>query len=104
MDELPFKRPEPEDWEGHVGQMFKAHDSTTDEALAELKLESCDLMGYTVPPFNLRAYTLIFTGSSQTPLQQSTYRFVRSGFEPEDIFIVPVAEASGIRTYQAVYS
>jgi len=55
-------------------------------------------------PANREPFSLIFEGPATAPLGQGTYRFAIAAMSELDIFIVPIGERDGLRSYQAIFS
>lgn len=49
-------------------------------------------------------FELIFVGSSEFPLPQDQYALTHPNQEVFPLFLVPIAEKNGERTYQAIFS
>lgn len=70
----------------------------------ELKLvEATDNKGND-PKRGFESFSLIFTGASSVPLDQSTYAFAHPKMGNFDLFMVPLSDKDGVRRYQVIFN
>ena len=72
---------------------------TSDGGTVTLTLASVQVMS---APRGYEAFSITFVGPEGRPLAQDTYRFTRTGGDPIELFIVPVAQDAAGYHYQAI--
>jgi hypothetical protein len=70
----------------------------------DVELTEAAVFGSSPRPNGREGFSLIFRGPMTPVLPQATYRFERAGFDPLDIFIVPVGTDEAGMRYEAVFN
>jgi hypothetical protein len=84
----------------HVGETFRVH--VDDASSVDIELVRIREPEQTAP--GRAPFTLLFRGPREPVLPQRIYRFERDGFEPFEIFIVPMGPNQSGMQYEAVFA
>ena len=82
------------EWQGELFDL-----PTSDGGTVTLTLASVQVMS---APRGYETFSITFFGPEERPLAQDTYQFTRTGADPIDLFVVPVAQDADGLHYQAI--